>query len=217
MSKTLASLRTAVRTWVRERSAKTFTAPEVLLALNTIATKVHEIVARLPHAQYLTEVLDTVNLVAGTATYDWPADSVHYKTVEVYHSGAGEWVPLEELLPSQRVRGATVLGAAALPQYYIPRKSGIELRPTPSQSLTDGLRFVGSDEYTDMAAEDSTTGLPKLLDAPIEYGAASALLASDGDELATAFQAMYRSELKEALELLSRRTEAAQFMIDADE
>jgi len=220
MSKALSALRTGVRLWLQESTAKSHSEDQLTLALNTVARAAQAELAALPETGWCVEKSTPVDIEADEPEYDVPTGMTNWKAVEIYDGS--KYVPLDPLraVESHRAEYTSILDlldttSGALPRAFERLADSIVLRPTPTAAISDGLRFVGVVEYEDMSGDSDTTGLPALLDAAIEFGAAALLMLAEGNELGAHFQGLHKSEKETALGLLARRDEMPRHMHDA--
>lgn len=217
MSDDLDTLVANTRLWIAEQTAKQFSDASVKLALNRVARRIHNKLGTLDDTRWLIEIATAIPVVADTEEYNQPTGMVNIHAVQVWGE-SGDYEPMDPLPPSEWERGIVETGViTTVPRWYMLLKDTVILRPKPTAAIANGIRFIGTCEYTDMSAGSDTTGLPAQLDAPTEFGAASLLMLSEGESLAGAFQALHESWLAEAIDNLSRRDEAPQRMHDRDD
>lgn len=102
----------------------------------------------------------TTNLVAGQSKYALASNMLTINRVEVTDS-AGNVVRATPL-PQEHVEHiglstfSSVLGSSASPQFYRVTDGIIELFPTPSQSVTDGLAVYFERDSVQFASTDTT-------------------------------------------------------------
>lgn len=98
------------------------------------------------------------NLVADQSLYSLPTDFRKFVRLEVGYSNATDRVKAHQIDASE-IGDTNDPYSQSFPRYTIIGNM-FELRPTPDNSVTDGLYMLYIENPTDMSADDDTSGLP---------------------------------------------------------
>ena len=99
------------------------------------------------------------DLVANQALYSLPTDFRKFARLEVGYESATDRVKVDQIDLSEIGDPTVDVYSTADPKYTIVGNM-FELRPTPTESLTDGLYMIYIENPTDMSGDSDTSGLP---------------------------------------------------------
>lgn len=124
----------------------------------------------------------TINLVAGTREYALPTDCEKIVMVEVYNDGTWlRYSPLQNIgylnAPTQQDTYSTTE-----PKYYLIGSS-IGLDPTPTESVTNGIKIYYTYTPTELTSDSSVPAIPARYHHLIKYWAYALYLDRDDEHV----------------------------------
>jgi hypothetical protein len=150
----------------------TVTETEVKLNLNRGYQKVVNRIASLAQDYYIR--LSKTNLVADQSLYGLPSDYRKMIRVEIAPEDADERYRVTRTDINSYGHPVDYYGDETEPTYTI-RGDNIEIKPTPEDSITDGLWMYYVETVSDLSADDDEPNLPpEFSDLPVEYATAKA-------------------------------------------
>lgn len=99
------------------------------------------------------------NLVANQALYSLPTDFRKFARLEVGYESATDRVRVGQIDLTEIGDSISGVYSQVGPKYTIMGNM-FELRPTPTESLTDGLYMIYVENPSDMSGDTDTSGLP---------------------------------------------------------
>lgn len=99
------------------------------------------------------------NLVADQSLYSLPTDFRKFVRLEIGYESATDRVKVDQIDVNEIGDPNTETYSTSDPKYSIIGNM-IELRPTPTTSVTNGLYMLYVENPTDMSGDDDTSGLP---------------------------------------------------------
>lgn len=145
---------------------------EVKVNLNRGYQKVVNRIASLGQDYYVR--LAKANLVADQNLYGLPSDYRRMIRVELDYEGDGNRYKASRTDTNAYGHPVDVSISEASPQYSI-RGKNIDINPTPSTAVTDGMWMYYVETVNDLSSDDDEPNLPpEFSDLPIEYAVAKA-------------------------------------------
>ena len=110
-------------------------------------------------SRYFTRKQQLINLVASTQAYNLPVDLIKVTSVSAVVSTGFE-VPLTQVRSEVEWRRFNILSESSnyITHYFILGNDQIALYPTPSASVTNGLRLIYQPQDVSLTKDDYTTG-----------------------------------------------------------
>lgn len=152
MSLTWTQMKTKAQRWARNSEADVLTQLE-----EDMNTGYHDMNAKF--ARYYSRKQQFASLVANQSIYQTPIDSVRAVAVSVLVTPTYE-NPVEPIKSESEWRYITSYKSMSTnwPTYYFPLGNDkIQLWPTPSQSIANGLRYVYQPQDYDLSIDDTTS------------------------------------------------------------
>lgn len=151
---------------------KLVTQTEVKANLNRGYHKVINKIVSLSEDYYVR--LAKTNTVANQSLYGLPDDFRKLVRVEIDYEGAGNRYKLRRVDENAYGDPVNVSIDSTSPQYSI-RGDNIEIEPTPTAAVTNGIWMWYVENQNDLAADEDEPNLPfEFSDLPIEYAVAKA-------------------------------------------
>lgn len=110
-------------------------------------------------SRYFTRKQKFTNLITGQKYYQVPVDSIRVMEISIVWSTGYEY-PLTQVRSEHEWRRMNIVTSVqTLPtHYFVYGNDQVGLFPSPSQTVTNGLRFVYQPQDVDLTADDYSTG-----------------------------------------------------------